>query len=144
MDIKSAEVARLAERVEAAKGRYHTQLAACDLLDYLGMQCTRPGEASLQDEAEAKLASLVSIILRPMMKNCQGDDLLGEATKIALSPPHACLARRDARVVAAAMQELYHQWSGHCVVRKGALLDYAAEVQKEADEAQQQAEGGDV
>lgn len=42
-----AQTARLAERFARAKGRYHSQHAMCDLMDHLGLPCTRPGREAL-------------------------------------------------------------------------------------------------
>lgn len=36
------ETARLAERFVNAKGRYHSQIAMCDLMDHFGKPCVRP------------------------------------------------------------------------------------------------------
>ncbi|WP_069384008.1 hypothetical protein [Halomonas caseinilytica] len=37
------ETARLAERFARAKGRHHSQQAACDLMEHFGLPCVRPG-----------------------------------------------------------------------------------------------------
>lgn len=36
------EVKRLAERFVNAKGRYHSQIAMCDLMNHFGKPCVRP------------------------------------------------------------------------------------------------------
>lgn len=36
------ETARLAEAFARAKGRYHSQQAACDLMEHFGLPCFRP------------------------------------------------------------------------------------------------------
>ncbi len=45
MDERDAlrETARLAERFARAKGRHHSQHAACDLMEHFGLPCVRPG-----------------------------------------------------------------------------------------------------
>ncbi len=40
------ETARLAERFARAKGRHHSQHAACDLMEHFGLPCVRPGGES--------------------------------------------------------------------------------------------------
>ncbi|MDR5867981.1 DUF883 domain-containing protein [Halomonas koreensis] len=47
------ETARLAEHFARAKGRHHSQHAACDLMEHLGLPCVRPGEEAPQPTPEA-------------------------------------------------------------------------------------------
>lgn len=47
------ETARLAERFARAKGRHHSQHAACDLMEHLGLPCVRTGEEAPQPTPEA-------------------------------------------------------------------------------------------
>lgn len=42
-DAELRETARLAERFARAKGRHHSQHAACDLMEHFGLPCVRPG-----------------------------------------------------------------------------------------------------
>jgi len=42
LQIKCAQLRTLITKLHAAKGRYHTQLACCDLFDAVGLKNERP------------------------------------------------------------------------------------------------------
>jgi hypothetical protein len=44
---------KLIKRLHAAKGRYHNQIAICDLFDAVGLPNKRPGDESLMIEKPA-------------------------------------------------------------------------------------------
>lgn len=47
------QLAAAVRKMHAAKGRYHSQIATCDLFDLLGLPCVRPGQdAPPQEEQE--------------------------------------------------------------------------------------------
>lgn len=42
MKARLEELERLVKQLHAARGRYHTQIAYCELMEFMGLPCRRP------------------------------------------------------------------------------------------------------
>ena len=49
MKARMEELERLVKQFHAARGRYHTQIAYCELMEFMGLPCHRPEEGRRKD-----------------------------------------------------------------------------------------------
>ena len=49
MKARLEELERLVKQFHGARGRYHTQIAYCELMEFMGLPCYRPEEGRRKD-----------------------------------------------------------------------------------------------
>ena len=49
MKARLEELERLVKQFHGARGRYHTQIAYCELMEFMGLPCYRPEKGKQKD-----------------------------------------------------------------------------------------------
>ncbi len=50
MKARLKELERLVKQFHGARGRYHTQIAYCELMEFMGFPCFRPEKGKQKDD----------------------------------------------------------------------------------------------